>query len=136
MTTLQSALSISRQVGAVFILSLALAVGGLQAAPKGPPRPAKPGPKPAAVKPAPSATMYATYFSKGAVALRDAEQAAALAPNLYTSYLAAYELAKALGETAKAQQALQKAAAVSSIDAQFWLNVGTLYTQAYLKDDG
>ncbi len=82
------------------------------------------------------AEMYAKHLKKGDVALRYAEQALALDPTFYPSYLAVYELAAAMGQTAKAQQALQKAAAAPSVDPQFWLNVATLHTQAFLKDDG
>jgi tetratricopeptide (TPR) repeat protein len=82
------------------------------------------------------AQLYAKYLKKGDLGLRYAEQALALDPGFYPSYLAIWEIATGMGQAAKAQQILEKAAAAPSKDGQFWLNVASLHAQAYLKDDG
>jgi tetratricopeptide (TPR) repeat protein len=82
------------------------------------------------------AQLYAKYLKKPEVALKYAEQALALDPTFYPAYVAVHEIAGALGQTAKAEQVLQKAASSASTDPQYWLNVASLHAQAYLKDDG
>jgi tetratricopeptide (TPR) repeat protein len=79
--------------------------------------------------------IYVKYLKKNDSALKYAEQALALDPNYYPSYLELYELQSAAGPE-KVTQLLQRAAKATSTDAQFWLQIGSLYTQTYLKEDG
>jgi len=80
--------------------------------------------------------IYAKYLKKNDSALKYAEQALALDPNFYPSYLAIFELQAAAGQTDKVVQLLQRAVKSTSSDAQFWLQIGGLYAQTYLKEDG
>ncbi len=80
--------------------------------------------------------LYSKYLKKPDLALKYAEQALALAPDNFASYLANYELHVAANDVKKAEAVLEKAAKTNSNDAKFWLQLGDLYTRLYLKEDG
>lgn len=82
------------------------------------------------------AQLYARNLKKPEPALRYAEQALALAPDNFASYLAVFELYMGTEQLKKAEQLLDRASKVKSSDAQFWLQLGDLQTRLYLKEDG
>lgn len=80
--------------------------------------------------------MYAKYLRKPDAGIRYAEQALAIDPTSYAAYLALYELLAATSQSARAEQLLQRAAKVSTDNPQFWLQIGGLFQQAHMKEDG
>jgi tetratricopeptide (TPR) repeat protein len=80
--------------------------------------------------------MYAKYLRKPEAGVKYAEQALALDPTSYAAYLAMYELLAASGQTARIEQLLQRAAKVSTNNPQYWLQIGGLFQQAHMKEDG
>ena len=80
--------------------------------------------------------LYAKYLKKTDLALKYAEQALALAPDNFASYLANFELHLASGDQRKAEAILERAAKVNTSDAKYLAQVGDLYTRLYLKEDG
>ncbi|HEV7404924.1 MAG TPA: tetratricopeptide repeat protein [Chthoniobacteraceae bacterium] len=80
--------------------------------------------------------MYAKYLRKPEAGIKFAEQAQALDPTSYAGYLALYELLAATSQTARIEQLLQRAAKVSTNNPQYWLQIGGLFQQAHMKEDG
>jgi tetratricopeptide (TPR) repeat protein len=80
--------------------------------------------------------LYLRYLKKPEQALKYAEQALALDPNFYPSYSALFDLESNGSQKAKVEALLKQAAKASSTDPQFWLQIGGLWAQAYLKEDG
>ncbi|MEQ1862028.1 MAG: tetratricopeptide repeat protein [Chthoniobacteraceae bacterium] len=80
--------------------------------------------------------LYAKYLKKSDLALKYAEQAIAVDPNQFAGYLALYELHAAAGQGKKAEEVIERASAVKSTDAKFWVQLGDLTTRLYLKEDG
>lgn len=80
--------------------------------------------------------LYAKQLKKPDLAQKAAEQALAIAPQNFASYLANFELLIAAGDTKKAEALLEKAAKSGSTEAKFWVQLGDLYTRLFLKDDG
>ena len=80
--------------------------------------------------------LYARQLKKPDLALKAAEQALAIAPQNFPSFLANFELFIAAGDPKKAEALLEKATKSGSTDAKFWVQVGDLYTRLLLKDDG
>ncbi len=80
--------------------------------------------------------LYAKQLKKPDLALKAAEQALAVAPRNFTSYLANFELHFSAGEPKKAEAVLDKATKAGSADATFWVQIGDLYSRLFLKEDG
>ena len=82
------------------------------------------------------AQLYAKQLKKPDLALKAAEQALAVAPENFACYLANYELHLAANDPKKAGAVLERAAKSGSTDAKFWIQLGELYRQMFLKKDG
>lgn len=80
--------------------------------------------------------LYSHYLKKPELALSYAEQALALAPGNFKSYLAVYELHDSTGQKAKADAVLARAVKVDSKDARYWTELGEFLQKIYLRDDG
>jgi tetratricopeptide (TPR) repeat protein len=80
--------------------------------------------------------LYARNLNKPDLALKYAEQAIALAPDNFGANLALYELLTSVGQIKKAEQVLERASKSDSTDPKFWAQLGDLYAQLYLKEDG
>ncbi len=80
--------------------------------------------------------LYLKNLRKPDLALKYAEQALALDGDYYPAYLALFELHLGAGQPEKAAALLARAAKSSSTDAQFWMQLGELYTRLHLKEDG
>jgi tetratricopeptide (TPR) repeat protein len=80
--------------------------------------------------------LYSHYLKKPDIALNYAEQALALAPENFKSYLAIYELHDGSGQRAKADAILARAIKVESKDPRYWTELGEFLQKIYLKDDG
>ncbi|MEA3210543.1 MAG: hypothetical protein QOE70_3600 [Chthoniobacter sp.] len=80
--------------------------------------------------------LYSNQLKKPDLALTLAEQALALAPDNFKSYLALYELHNSTGQKAKAEAILARAAKSETKDTRFWIELGEFYQKTYLKDDG
>ncbi len=80
--------------------------------------------------------LYSHYLKKPDLALTYAEQALALAPGNFKSYLAVYELHDSTGQKARAEAVLARAVKVDSKDARYWTELGEFLQKIYLKDDG
>lgn len=80
--------------------------------------------------------FYARFLKKPDLAEKYANDALKLEPESFAGYLALYELHSGNGDTTKAGQILERAAAVPSKDPKFWIQLGNLYRRLYLKEDG
>jgi tetratricopeptide (TPR) repeat protein len=80
--------------------------------------------------------LYSQYLKKPDLGLTYAEQALALAPDNFKSYLAVYELHDSAGQKAKAEAVLARAVKVESKDVRYWTDLGDFLQKIYLKDDG
>ena len=80
--------------------------------------------------------LYAKQLKKPDLALKAAEQALAVAPLNFASYLANFDLLIAAGEPKKTEALLEKATKAGSTEAKFWVQIGDLYTRLLLKEDG
>ncbi len=80
--------------------------------------------------------MYAKYLRKPDAGIKYAEEALRLDPTSYAGYLAMYELLAATSQNARIEQLLQRAAKVSTNNPQYWLQIGGLFQQAHMKEDG
>ena len=80
--------------------------------------------------------LYAKQLKKPDLALKAAEQALAVAPENFAGYVANYELHLAAGDPKKAGAVLERAAKSGNTDAKFWIQLGDLYRQMFLKKDG
>ena len=80
--------------------------------------------------------LYSHNLKKPDIALTYAEQALALAPDNFKSYLAVYELLDSAGQKAKADTILARAVKNESKDPHYWTELGEFLQKIYLKDDG
>jgi tetratricopeptide (TPR) repeat protein len=80
--------------------------------------------------------LYSKNLNKPDLALKYAEQALALAPDNLAANIALFELHVATGQTKKAEAVLDRAAKAENADTKYWLQIGKLYRQLYLKEDG
>lgn len=80
--------------------------------------------------------MYAKYLRKPDAGIKYAEEALRLDPTSYAGYLAMYELLAATSQNARIEQLLQRAAKISTSNSQYWLQIGGLFQQAHMKEDG
>jgi len=80
--------------------------------------------------------LYSHHLKKPDLALTYAEQALALAPENFKSYLATYELFEASGQKAKGDAVIARALKVDSKDTAYWTDLGEFLQKIYLKDDG
>jgi tetratricopeptide (TPR) repeat protein len=80
--------------------------------------------------------LYSHYLKKPDLALTYAEQALALAPESFKSYLAVYELHDTAGQKPKAEAILAKAIKAETKDTRYWVELGEFLQKIYLKDDG
>ncbi len=80
--------------------------------------------------------FYFKYLKKPDVGLKYALQALDLDPSNLVSYGAAYDIYTGTNQPAKAEQILDRASRLSVRDPQFWLQLGRLYTELLLKQDG
>ncbi len=81
------------------------------------------------------ADLYARYLKKMDQALKYANQAIALDPENIEAYQRIYAMELAAGDAKKARQTLDRAAAVKSGDAEFWLHLGKLYASTIGEAD-
>ena len=68
-------------------------------------------------------------------ALKYSNQAVALDPQNIEAYQRIYEMELAAGHSKEARQALERAAAVKSDDANYWLRLGKLFASTLTKSD-
>ena len=80
--------------------------------------------------------LYSKNLNKPDLALKFAEQAIALAPDNFAAHMALYDLYLASGQTKKAEGVLERASKSERNDPKYWVQVGKLYRQIYLKEDG
>lgn len=80
--------------------------------------------------------LYSHYLRKPDLALTYAEQALALAPDNFKSYLAVFELHNSTGQKARADAVLARAAKSESRDTSYWIELGEFLQKNCLKDDG
>lgn len=80
--------------------------------------------------------MYAKYLRKPEAGIKYAEEALKLDATSYAAYLALYELLASTNQTARSEQLLQRAAKVTTNNPQYWLQIGGLFQQAHMKEDG
>ena len=81
------------------------------------------------------AELYARYLKKMDQALKYSNQAVALDPHNIEAYQRIYEMELAAGHSKEARQALERAAAVKSDDANYWLRLGKLFASTLTKSD-
>ena len=81
------------------------------------------------------AFIYAKYLRKPEQAVKYANEAIALDPLNFEAYQRLYEIEAASGAPQKALLALDRAAAVKSDDASFWIRLGKLYATIVFKSD-
>jgi tetratricopeptide (TPR) repeat protein len=82
------------------------------------------------------AQFYSRFLKKPDLAEKFATDALKLEPGNFNAHLALHEVHTAAGDTAKAAQVLERAAASRSLDPKFWVQLGNLYRRLYLKEDG
>jgi tetratricopeptide (TPR) repeat protein len=82
------------------------------------------------------AQFYSRFLKKPDLAEKYATDALKLEPENFGAYLALHELHTTVGDSAKAAQVLERAAASRSLDPKFWVQLGNLYRRLYLKEDG
>ncbi len=80
--------------------------------------------------------LYSKYLRKTELALRYAQAALDLDPKNFACHVALYELYVTSNQARKAQQVLDRAAAVETDDSQYWLQLTELFARVYLKEDG
>ena len=80
--------------------------------------------------------FYARFLKKADFAEKYANDALKLEPENFAAYLALFELHAGADDPAKAIQVLERAAAVGSTDAKFWVQLGGLHRRLHLKEDG
>ncbi|SRR5579862_2234737 len=80
--------------------------------------------------------IYFKYLKKIDIALKYAMQGLDLAPDNFSSYAALYDIYNGNGDQKKAEATLDRASKSPSEDAQFWLQLGRLYEELLLKEDG
>ena len=80
--------------------------------------------------------LYAKYLKKPEAGIKYAEQALAVDATSFAPYLALFELLAATNQPTRIDQLLQRALRAPSTSAQFWLQIGGLFQQAYMKEDG
>ncbi len=69
-------------------------------------------------------------------AIKAAEQALALAPDNFKSYLAVHELYQSTGQQPKADALIARAVKVDSKASHYWTELGEFLQKIYLKEDG
>lgn len=79
--------------------------------------------------------IYAKYLKKTDQALKYANQAVALDPKNFDAYQRLYEIEMTVGGSAKALQALERAASVKSDDPAFWIRLGKLYAAIVFRSE-
>ncbi|MDB6153382.1 MAG: Tetratricopeptide 2 repeat protein [Chthoniobacteraceae bacterium] len=79
--------------------------------------------------------LYSKNLRKPDLALKYAEQALSVAPENFSSHLALVDLYVAGGQTKKAEQALERASKLDTLDPKFWVQLGDLYARLYLKEE-
>lgn len=97
-----------------------------------------------AVKAAPKETApylalsstYLRHLHKPDLAAKYAQTAIEIAPKAFAPYEALWEVYLSGGQTAKAEQVLEKAARSKSEDARFWLALAELSSRNVLRDSG
>jgi tetratricopeptide (TPR) repeat protein len=97
-----------------------------------------------AVKAAPKETApclalsstYLRHLRKPDLAAKYAQMAIEIAPKTFAPYEALWEVYLSGGQTAKAEQVLEKAARSKSTDPDFWLSLAELSSRNVLRDPG
>ena len=97
-----------------------------------------------AVKAAPKETApflalsstYLRHLHKPDLAVKYAQAAIEIAPRTFAPYEALWEVYLSGGQTAKAEQVLEKAARSKSTDPNFWLSLAELSSRSVLRDAG
>ena len=97
-----------------------------------------------AVKAAPKETApclalsstYLRHLRKPDLAAKYAQTAIEIAPKTFAPYEALWEVYLSGGQTAKAEQVLEKAARSKSTDPDFWLSLAELSSRSVLRDAG
>jgi tetratricopeptide (TPR) repeat protein len=97
-----------------------------------------------AVKAAPKETApclalsstYLRHLRKPDLAAKYAQTAIEIAPKTFAPYEALWEVYLSSGQTAKAEQVLEKAARSKSTDPDFWLSLAELSSRNVLRDAG
>ena len=97
-----------------------------------------------AVKAAPKETAphlalsstYLRHLHKPDLAAKYAQAAIEIAPKTFAPYEALWEVYLSGGQTAKAEQVLEKAARSKSTDPDFWLSLAELSSRSVLRDAG
>lgn len=79
--------------------------------------------------------IYAKYLKKTDQALKYANQAVALDPKNFDAYQRLYEIEMTAGGSAKALQALERAASAKSDDPAFWIRLGKLYAAIVFRSE-
>lgn len=79
--------------------------------------------------------IYAKYLKKTDQALKYANQAVALDPKNFDAYQRLYEIEMTVGGSAKALQALERAASAKSDDPAFWIRLGKLYAAIVFRSE-
>jgi tetratricopeptide (TPR) repeat protein len=97
-----------------------------------------------AVKAAPKETapflalssIYLRHLHKPDLAAKYAQKAIEISPKMFAPYEALWEVYLSGGQTAKAEQVLEKASRSKSLDPNFWLSLAELSSRNVLRDGG
>lgn len=81
-------------------------------------------------------SIYLRHLQKADLAAKYAQQALEIAPKTFAPYAALWEIYQIQGQTAKAEQLLEKADRAKSDDAEFWLSLAHLTGRNLLRDGG
>jgi tetratricopeptide (TPR) repeat protein len=81
-------------------------------------------------------STYLRHLHKPELAAKYAQTAIEIAPKTFAPYEALWEVYLSGGQTAKAEQVLEKAARSKSVDPDFWLSLAELSSRNVLRDAG
>jgi tetratricopeptide (TPR) repeat protein len=81
-------------------------------------------------------SVYLRHLHKPDLAAKYAQRAIEITPKSFAPYEALWEVYLSAGQTAKAQQVLEKAGRSKSVDPNFWLSLAELSSRSVLREGG
>jgi tetratricopeptide (TPR) repeat protein len=81
-------------------------------------------------------SIYLRHLHKPDLAAKYAQKAIEISPKMFAPYEALWEVYLSGGQTAKAEQVLERASRSKSLDPNFWLSLAELSSRNVLRDGG